>query len=115
MSSGAVVRVLEADERRARQVGIERTERARKAGGVHHRPFAADGPDLHSRERGCTGHFTLDDVRIQVGVDLGPGVAENDDGALIGHRPAGEEQRSILSRAVRHQLFELRVVGSPSR
>ncbi|HEV8363795.1 MAG TPA: hypothetical protein VGQ52_09760 [Gemmatimonadaceae bacterium] len=96
-AAGAVVCVLETDERRAHRAVRCGAHASEQRGSVHHGTIARYGAQLSAAQRSCRRIFEVVNVRIDVCQHLGPSFGEQPDRDLVGHRPRWTKDSALLA------------------
>ncbi|HEY7568596.1 MAG TPA: hypothetical protein VH762_13540 [Gemmatimonadaceae bacterium] len=96
-TAGAVVRVLETDERGTHGSVCAWTHAAEQRSSVHHWSVALHWSQLRAAQRGSRCVFEVVNVRIDVSKYFSPSFGKQPDGDLVGHRARGTKDCALLA------------------
>ena len=112
-AAGPVVGVLETDHRGLDAITGRRPHSCDKVGGAEDQRRAAELTQLHAAQCGGCRDLRVDNVRLRVEENFGARPALHPDGGLVGHGPAGKEQRPLFAEPFGHDGFEPARGGIP--
>ena len=106
--AGAVVRVLEREDGRARQVvdGVRRGSTRRPAPASSRPRGPLDRPRQQARQRRHARHLVVEDVALRLEDDLGAGARVDVQRELVAHGARRDEERSLVPEDLGGLLLE---------